>query len=72
MDKEVSGGRVFDSVGLCRDCANRRVVESAKGSVFFLCRLSESDNRYARYPRLPVLSCAGYVAEAKAGTETGH
>lgn len=46
--------------GLCDDCQHARPIESAKGSRFLLCRLSESDPRFPKYPRLPVLSCAGY------------
>lgn len=46
---------------LCSDCAHARRVESARGSVFFLCELSLSDPRFPKYPRLPVLSCRGYT-----------
>ena len=48
------------SVGLCADCLHSRCIESAHGSVFFLCELSLSDPRFPKYPRLPVLSCDGY------------
>jgi hypothetical protein len=37
-----------------------RVVESARGSRFYFCRLSETDARFAKYPPLPVLRCDGY------------
>jgi len=46
--------------GLCADCVHARSVESARGSIFLLCELSRSDPSFAKYPRLPVLSCAGY------------
>jgi hypothetical protein len=46
--------------GLCATCAFARLVESAKGSRFWLCRLAETDARFKRYPALPVLRCAGY------------
>ena len=49
------------SPGLCGSCANVRVVETRRGSRFFLCTLSETDPRYAKYPGLPVLRCPGYV-----------
>ena len=48
------------SVGLCSDCRFAKRVESGKGSRFFLCRRSESDPSYPRYPRLPVVDCAGH------------
>lgn len=49
------------SPGLCGTCVNARVVESARGSRFWLCELSRTDPRFPRYPRLPVLRCGGYV-----------
>jgi hypothetical protein len=47
--------------GLCGACARVRVVESGRGSRFYLCRLSETAPRYPRYPRLPVLRCRGHL-----------
>jgi hypothetical protein len=35
-------------------------MESARGSVFMMCRLSFEDSQFVKYPRLPVLSCGGY------------
>jgi mannose-6-phosphate isomerase-like protein (cupin superfamily) len=49
------------SVGLCAACAHVHVIRSDRGSLFYLCTLSASDPRYAKYPMLPVLSCAGYA-----------
>jgi len=49
-----------DPVGLCFDCEHARIVRSDRGSVFYLCRLSATDPSFAKYPRLPVLSCRGY------------
>ena len=48
------------SVGLCFDCCHSRQVTSGKGSVFFYCLRSEIDATYPKYPRLPVVECAGY------------
>ena len=45
--------------GLCEHCRHRRDVESAT-SRFVLCTRSFSDPAFPKYPRLPVLSCAGY------------
>ncbi len=47
--------------GLCARCLHRRTIRSERGSVFVLCRLSESDPAWPRYPRLPVVACAGFV-----------
>ena len=46
--------------GLCADCQYARPIESAKGSHFLLCQLSECDPRFPKYPPLPVLRCIGY------------
>ena len=51
------------SVGLCATCQNARRVVSDRGSVFFLCKLSATDSRFPKYPRLPMVSCVGYQAE---------
>jgi hypothetical protein len=58
-------------VGLCARCANVRVVETRKGSRFYLCTLSEVDARFPKYPPLPVLRCGGFVeAVPGLGTKT--
>ena len=46
--------------GLCANCLYARRIESTTGSVFLLCQLSQTDARFPKYPRLPVLSCSGY------------
>lgn len=47
-------------VGLCAECAYSRTIVSAKGSQFTLCDYSRVDAQFPKYPRLPVLQCAGY------------
>jgi len=47
--------------GLCARCANVKIVETPRGSRFYLCRLSATDPRFPKYPRLPVLTCTGFV-----------
>jgi hypothetical protein len=47
-------------LGLCASCRHAECVRSSKGSLFLLCRLALSDPHFPKYPRLPVLSCAGY------------
>ena len=51
--------------GLCDACRHSRRVESARGSLFWLCRRSETDPAYPRYPRLPVVICPGFEAESR-------
>lgn len=45
---------------LCDTCRYMREVVSGKGSRFRLCRLSQTDRRYAKYPPQPVVQCDGY------------
>jgi hypothetical protein len=49
-----------DNVGLCARCVHARRVTSSRGSVFYLCGLSEVDANFPKYPRLPVLQCSGF------------
>jgi hypothetical protein len=46
--------------GLCESCAHQRVISNTRGSSFSLCELSKADPAFPKYPRLPVLECAGY------------
>jgi hypothetical protein len=55
--------------GLCKTCVFARVVESAKGSQFWLCLRSETDERFRKYPALPVLRCEGYVDAGEGGRD---
>ncbi len=47
--------------GLCATCRNLRVITSHKGNIYYLCGLAAVDNRYAKYPTLPVIDCAGFL-----------
>jgi hypothetical protein len=55
-------------VGLCTDCLNARLIESAKGSRFLLCKLSETNSAFPKYPQLPVLRCSGFTRKPATGT----
>lgn len=46
--------------GLCDHCRHCKRTSSPRGSVFRLCLLHETDARFAKYPRLPVIRCDGY------------
>ena len=51
-------------VGLCGDCQHARLMESDRGSLYLRCELARTDSRFPKYPRLPVLVCAGYSKNA--------
>ena len=59
---EHANGVIVASVnpGLCETCTHVQIVRSSKGSSFVLCRLSEVDPAFRRYPTLPVITCRGY------------
>jgi putative transposase len=46
--------------GLCPTCKHMFRVETPRGSVFIMCKLSKRDPSFPKYPRLPVLECLGY------------
>ena len=50
------------NAGLCASCLHARPIESSKGATFIRCELSFTDPRFARYPRLPVVRCEGYLS----------
>jgi hypothetical protein len=47
--------------GLCKNCVYERCIESDRGSIFIMCKLSFEDSSFPKYPRLPVLNCSGYL-----------
>jgi hypothetical protein len=61
---------VIRRAGLCATCRHARSIRSAKGSEFWLCQRSTSEPaRFAKYPRLPMLRCAGAEPITTATTE---
>ena len=55
--------------GLCDSCRHQRVVPNTRGSRFSLCERSQHDAAYPRYPRLPVLRCAGHEPRERPAAE---
>lgn len=47
-------------IGLCQNCRFVRRIHSDRGSIFYMCQRSSTDESFPKYPRLPVLNCAGY------------
>ncbi|HEY3020692.1 MAG TPA: hypothetical protein VGJ32_10885 [Solirubrobacteraceae bacterium] len=51
--------------GLCDSCRHQRLVRTTRGSTFSLCERSKTEpDRFPRYPRLPVVECAGHEPRA--------
>lgn len=51
--------------GYCLSCVYARVVPAKADVVYYFCERSVGDRRYARYPRLPVLTCDGYASRVE-------
>ena len=51
--------------GLCGSCAHQRLIRNTRGSEFSMCDRARSDPDYPRYPRHPVLTCAGHEERAE-------
>lgn len=57
--------------GLCASCRHSREIPGAR-SRFWLCERSRTDPRFPRYPRLPVLRCAGHEPAGGSSRERGQ
>ena len=51
--------------GLCPGCRHVKVVRNDRGSIFFLCRLSQFRPGYRKYPPQPVVRCDGFDLRPK-------
>jgi hypothetical protein len=49
---------------LCLSCAWMRLITSGTGSQFYLCRKSQEDPRFAKYPPQPIVKCSGYQLQS--------
>jgi len=50
---------------LCESCLQMREVRTAR-SRFLLCELSATNTDFPKYPRQPVVQCAGYQPQNEA------
>jgi hypothetical protein len=50
-----------ERVGLCAACRHVRVIESGRGSQFYLCTAAQHNPQLKKYPPLPVLRCSEHV-----------
>jgi ketosteroid isomerase-like protein len=46
--------------GLCDSCRHQKLIANTRGSTFSMCERSKTDERYPKYPRLPVVECDGW------------
>jgi hypothetical protein len=57
--------------GLCSHCRFMRTIHNDRGSSFLLCERSVTDKSFPKYPRLPVLQCAGFERIRETTTHEG-
>src|SRR5437016_1276111 len=55
------------STTLCKTCAHMQEIVSGTGSRFLLCRLSQTDSRFPKYPPQPMVKCEGYKSSSGEG-----
>ncbi len=48
--------------GLCDACVHVSFVTSGRGTTFLMCGRSKTDERFPKYPPLPVRACVGFEA----------
>ena len=58
--------RLRQDAGLCGGCGNAVLRPTRRGTVYLRCALAGTDDRFAKYPRLPVVTCDGYRPEPTA------
>jgi hypothetical protein len=46
--------------GLCDSCRHQKLIRTGRGSEFSMCLRSKDDDRYPKYPRVPVARCPGH------------
>ncbi len=56
---------------LCESCSHIREIISKTASRFVLCQLSQTDNRFPKYPPQPVVRCKGHEIQEQEHNERG-
>jgi len=50
-------------IGLCETCRFLRTQGTKRGAIFYRCGRADEDERFMRYPPLPVRACQGFEPE---------
>ena len=64
---EAAWAKLGAEPGLCLTCRHAKLNQTRRGTAYLRCGRSAWDDRLVRYPRLPVIECAGFEA-----LQTGH
>lgn len=65
MNGEINRAKHIREMSLCHTCKYKSEVRSNRGSIFLMCKYSEINAAYPKYPPLPVLSCNAYAKKEK-------
>ena len=50
----------LEGLGLCTSCLHIRIQSTRRGARFYRCARADEDERFARYPPIPVRRCRGH------------
>ena len=59
---EAGWAKLGAAPGLCLTCRHAKLNQTRRGTAYLRCGRSAWDDRLVRYPRLPVIECAGFEA----------
>lgn len=54
--------------GLCGACRHALLRPTNRGTTYLRCGRAATDDRFPKYPRLPVTGCGGFEQDATDGT----
>lgn len=55
--------------GLCGGCRFAHLTTTRRGTAYLRCLRAATDDRFVKYPRLPVTSCSGFIPGPAESTE---
>jgi hypothetical protein len=53
------------TIGLCVNCLHLRSQQTRRGAVFYRCARADDDDRFMRYPPVPVRRCLGFETDVE-------
>lgn len=59
--KEKIAVELLEKVGLCSKCLHAKELKTKNNSPIYLCKLSNKDSHFPKYPRLPIKACSGFA-----------
>lgn len=56
--------------GLCASCRFAHLTTTRRGTAYLRCLRAADDDRFVKYPRLPVTSCSGHAPGGADSTDS--